>query len=307
MVNIRTIELFDYIKLHNEVLCKKIYRIEISNLPYTIYRSDLYEIHKMLWYINYKYNVVGYKGSIVTKLLNNNLDYIMYNSEGYAKMTPTNYIDFEMSNNEYEDFTIRYSDTLRTVYYLSAFNTGLVVNKKGIIHLIADIYDIPLTRDIDYTDESKEYEIHIKNKYYLTPTGYLKNELGIDKIIRNDTYYVREIGPGDIYSYENYIYDVDISLRKNDSDTHSVNNDTSYRFIKMPSTNTSTIEDVLSTRAYRSEVLQWFYTQDEPNTIFSPFPSYPAQVTMDAAANTNTTRYFDGNQWVTVIGNGREA
>lgn len=280
MVNIRTIELFDYIKLHNEVLCKKIYRIEISNLPYTIYQSDLYEIHKMLWYINHKYNVVGYKGSIVTKLLNNNLDYIIYNSEGYAKMTPTNYIDFEMSNNEYEDFTIKYSDTLRTVYYLSAFNTGLIVNKKGIIHLIADIYDIPLTRDIDYTDESKEHEIHINNKYYFTLMGYLKSELGIDKIIRNDSYYVREIRPGDIHSYKSYVYNVDTSSHKNDSDTHSINSDTLYEFIempsvdittiRMPSTNTSTIEDILSTRVYRSEMQQWFDVQDRPDITSLP-------------------------------------
>lgn len=280
MVNIRTIELFDYIKLHNEVLCKKIYRIEISNLPYTIYRSDLYEIHKMLWYINYKYNVVGYKGSIVTKLLNNNLDCIIYNSEGYTKMTHTNYIDFEMSNNEYEDFTIRYSDALRTVYYLSAFNTGLIVNKKGIIHLIADIYDIPLTRDIDYTDKSKEYEIHINNKYYFTSMGYLKSELGIDKIIRNDSYYVREIRPGDIHSYKSYVYNVDTSSHKNDSDTHSINSDTLYEFIEMPSvdtitirmssTNTSTIEDVLSTRAYRSEMQQWFDVQYRPDITSLP-------------------------------------
>lgn len=280
MVNIRTIELFDYIKLHNEALCKKIYRIEISNLPYTIYRSDLYEIHKMLWYINYKYNVVGYKGSIVTKLLNNKLDCIVYNSEGCAKMTSTNYIDFEMSDNEYEDFIVRYSDALRTIYYLSAFNTGLVVNKKGIIHLIADIYDIPLTRDVDYADESKEYEMHIKNRYYFTSMGYLKSELGIDKIIRNDMYYIREIGPGDIHSYKSYVYNVDISLHKNDSDTHSINSDTLYGFIKMPSvdtttirmpsTNTNTIEDDSSIRAYRPEMLQWFDLQDRPDITSLP-------------------------------------
>ncbi len=285
MVNIRTIELLDYIKLHNEVLCKKIYRIEISNLPYAIYRFDLYKIHKMLWYINYKYNIVGYKGSIVTKLLNNNLDYIVYNSEGYTKMTPTNYIDFEMSNSEYKKFIEKYSDTLRTIYYLSTFDTGFIVNKKGIIHLIADIYNISLTGDVDYIDESKEYEIHINNKYYFTSMGYLKNELGINNIIRNDLCYAREIGPGDIQSYKNYTYNVDISLHKNDS--------------------TNTIDDDLLTKGYKHEVLQWFYTQDESNIISSPSPSYPAQVTIDTA--TNTTRYFDGNQWVTVIGNGREA
>lgn len=289
MVNIRTIELLDYIKLHNEVLCKKIYRIEISNLPYAIYRFDLYKIHRMLWYINYKYNIVDYKGSIVTKLLNNNLDYIIYNSEGYTKMTPTNYIDFEMSNNEYKKFIEKYSDTLKTIYHSSTFDTGFIVNKKGVVHLIADIYNISLTEDMDYIDESKEYEIHIKNKYCLISTGYLKNELGINNIIRNDLCYFREIGSGDIHSYKNYIYDVDISLHKNDS------------------INTNTIDDDLLTKGYKHEALQWFYTQDEPDIISSPSPSYPAQVTIDTATNTDTTRYFDGNQWVTVIGNGREA
>lgn len=287
MVNIRTIELLDYIKLHNEVLCKKIYRIEISNLPYAIYRFDLYKIHKMLWYINYKYNIVSYKGSIVTKLLNNNLDCIIYNSEDYTKMTPNNYIDFEMSNNEYKKFIEKYGDTLKTIYHLSTFDTGFIINKKGAVHLIADIYNISLTGDVDYVDESKEYEIHIKNKYYYISTGYLKNELGINNITRNDLCYFREIGPGDIHSYKNYIYDVDISLYKNDS------------------TNINTIDDDLLTKGYKHEVLQWLYTQDKSNIISSPSPSYPAQVTIDTA--TNTTRYFDGNQWVTVIGNGREA
>ena len=164
MVNIREIELFDYIKIHNNKLCKKVYRLEISNLPYIIYRHDLYEIYKMVWYINSKFNIVGYKGEIVEKMLNNRLDEILYNKKENTIMTATNYIDFEMSIDEHEGFTLKYNDTLRITYYLLTNETGLIVNKKGIISLIAELYDIDFSNQ--YTDKSKQYEIYIKSSKY---------------------------------------------------------------------------------------------------------------------------------------------
>ena len=62
-----------------------------------------------------------------------------------------------MSIDEHEEFTLKYNDTLRTTYYLLINETGLIVNKKGIISLIAELYDINLSNQ--YTDKSKQYEI----------------------------------------------------------------------------------------------------------------------------------------------------
>ena len=173
--------MFDYIKIHNNKLCKKIYRLEISNLPYIIYKHDLYEVYKMVWYINSKYNIVGYKGEIVEKMLNDRLDEIKYNGKENTVMTATNYIDFEMSIDEHEEFTLKYNDTLRTTYYLLINETGLIVNKKGLISLIAELYDIEF--NYQYVDKNKEYEMRIKdNNYRNVVLGYLKEELHINNV-----------------------------------------------------------------------------------------------------------------------------
>ena len=179
MVIIREIELFDYIKLHNTKLCKKIYRLELSNIPYIIHRNDLDLIYKMVWYINYKYNILGYEGTIVNRMLNNNYEAIAFYSDK-AKMTANNYIDFEMSDDEYDEFILHYDNAIRTLYYLTFYETGLMVNRKGINSIIAKVYGIS-KKFVSYIYE--DYEFYIKNnKYEKILLGYAKNELKIQKL-----------------------------------------------------------------------------------------------------------------------------
>ena len=179
MVIIREIELFDYIKLHNTKLCKKIYRLELSNIPYIIHRNDLDLLYKMVWYINYKYNILGHEGTIVNRILNNNYEAIAFYGDK-AKMTANNYIDFEMSDDEYDEFMLHYDNAIRTLYYLTFYETGLMVNRKGINSIIAKVYGIS-KKFVSYTYE--DYEFYIKNnKYKKILIGYAKNELKIQKI-----------------------------------------------------------------------------------------------------------------------------
>ena len=274
MVNIREIELFDYIKIHNNKLCKKVYRLEISNLPYIIYRHDLYEIYKMVWYINSKFNIVGYKGEIVEKMLNNRLDEILYNKKENTIMTATNYIDFEMSIDEHEEFTLKYNDTLRTTYYLLTNETGLIVNKKGIISLIAELYDIDFSNQ--YTDKSKQYEIYIKSsKYYCTILGYLKKELCIDDLTRNatDTESLN-------YTLFNYIYDpfnlevIDYNSyltaikAKYESEIYDPNDDIEFMAsVGLSEEDLETLQDVVESLSRPIDAMDWTDLQDRPQRI----------------------------------------
>ena len=274
MVNIREIELFDYIKVHNNKLCKKVYRLEISNLPYIIYRHDLYEIYKMVWYINSKFNIVGYKGEIVEKMLNNRLDEILYNKKENTIMTATNYIDFEMSIDEHEEFTLKYNDTLRTTYYLLTNETGLIVNKKGIISLIAELYDIDFSNQ--YTDKFKQYEIYIKSsKYYCTILGYLKKELCIDDLTRNatDTESLN-------YTLFNYIYDpfnleaidynsyLTIIKDKYESEMYDSNDDIEFMAsVGLSEEDLETLQEVVESLSRPIDAMDWTDLQDRPQRI----------------------------------------
>ena len=274
MVNIREIELFDYIKIHNNKLCKKVYRLEISNLPYIIYRHDLYEIYKMVWYINSKYNIVGYKGEIVEKMLNNRLDEILYNKKENTIMTATNYIDFEMSIDEHEEFTLKYNDTLRTTYYLLTNKTGLIVNKKGIISLIAELYDIDFSNQ--YTDKSKQYEIYIKSsKYYCVIIGYLKKELCIDDLTKNatDTESLN-------YTLFNYIYDpfnletIDYNSyltaikAKYESEMYDPNDDIEFMAsVGLSEEDLETLQNVVESLSRPIDAMDWTDLQDRPQRI----------------------------------------
>lgn len=274
MVNIREIELFDYIKVHNNKLCKKVYRLEISNLPYIIYRNDLYEIYKMVWYINSKFNIVGYKGEIVEKMLNNRLDEILYNKKENTIMTATNYIDFEMSIDEHEEFTLKYNDTLRTTYYLLTNKTGLIVNKKGIISLIAELYDIDFSNQ--YTDKFKQYEIYIKSsKYYCTILGYLKKELCIDELTKNvtDTESLN-------YTLFNYIYDpfnlevidynsyLTIIKDKYESEMYDSNDNIEFMAsVGLSEEDLETLQDVVESLSRPIDAMDWTDLQDRPQRI----------------------------------------
>lgn len=274
MVNIREIELFDYIKVHNNKLCKKVYRLEISNLPYIIYKHDLYEIYKMVWYINSKFNIVGYKGEIVEKMLNNRLDEILYNKKENTIMTATNYIDFEMSIDEHEEFTLKYNDTLRTTYYLLTNKTGLIVNKKGIISLIAELYDIDFSNQ--YTDKSKQYEIYIKgSKYYYTILGYFKKELCINDLIKNatDTESLN-------YTLFNYMYDpfnleaIDYNSyltaikAKYESEMYDPNDDIKFMAsVGLSEEDLETLQDVVESLSRPIDAMDWTDLQDRPQRI----------------------------------------
>ena len=179
MVIIREIELFDYIKLHNTKLCKKIYRLELSNIPYIIHRNDLDLIYRMVWNINYKYNILGHEGTIVSRMLNNNYEAIAFYNDK-AKMTANNYIDFEMSDDEYEEFVSKYTDTIKTLYYLTVFETGLIVNTKGVTSILAKVYDIS-KKYLAYTYE--DYEFYVKNDAFeKILIGYAKSELKVQEL-----------------------------------------------------------------------------------------------------------------------------
>lgn len=179
MVIIREIELFDYIKLHNTKLCKRIYRLELSNIPYIIHRNDLDLIYRMVWNINYKYNILGYEGTIVNRMLNNNYEAIAFYSNK-AKMTANNYIDFEMSDDEYEEFISKYADAIKTLYYLTVFETGLIVNRKGVISILAKVYGIS-KKYLAYT--YKDYEFYVKNDAFeKILIGYAKSELKVQEL-----------------------------------------------------------------------------------------------------------------------------
>ena len=274
MVNIREIELFDYIKVHNNKLCKKVYRLEISNLPYIIYKHDLYEIYKMVWYINSKFNIVGYKGEIVEKMLSNRLDEIKYNKEENTIMTATNYIDFEMSIDEHEEFTLKYNDTLRTTYYLLTNKTGLIVNKKGIISLIAELYDIDFSNQ--YTDKFKQYEIYIKgSKYYYTILGYFKKELCINDLTKNatDTESLN-------YTLFNYIYDpfnlevidynsyLTIIKDKYESEMYDSNDNMEFMTsVGLSEEDLETLQNVVESLSRPIDAMDWTDLQDRPQRI----------------------------------------
>ena len=165
--------------LHNNKLCKKIYRLELSNIPYIIHKNDLDLLYKIVWYISYKYNILGYEGTIVNKMLNNNYDSIICYSNK-VKMTANNYIDFEMSDSEYDNFTLKYDDAIRSLYYMTVYKTGLMVNRKGINSIIAKVYDVP-KKLMSYTCE--DYEFYVKDsKYDKIFLGYAKTELKIQKL-----------------------------------------------------------------------------------------------------------------------------
>ena len=179
MVIIREIELFDYIKLHNTKLCKKIYRLELSNIPYIIHRNDLDLIYRMVWNINYKYNILGHEGTIVNRMLNNNYEAIAFYSDK-AKMTANNYIDFEMSDDEYDEFILKYADAISTLHYLTVFETGLIVNIKGVTSIMAKVYGIS-KKYLAYTYE--DYEFYIKNDAFeKILIGYAKSELKVQEL-----------------------------------------------------------------------------------------------------------------------------
>ena len=274
MVNIREIELFDYIKVHNNKLCKKVYRLEISNLPYIIYRHDLYEIYKMVWYINSKYNIVGYKGEIVEKMLNNRLDEILYNKKENTIMTATNYIDFEMSIDEHEEFTLKYNDTLRTTYYLLINETGLIVNKKGIISLIAELYDIDFSNQ--YTDKFKQYEIYIKSsKYYCTLLGYLKKELCIDDLTINATdieslsymlfSYIYDPFNMETTDYNSYLTAI---KAKYESEMYNPNDDIEFMAsVGLSEEDLETLQNVVESLSRPIDAMDWTDLQDRPQRI----------------------------------------
>ena len=274
MVNIREIELFDYIKVHNNKLCKKVYRLEISNLPYIVYRNDLYEIYKMVWHINSKFNIVGYKGEIVEKMLNNRLDEILYNKKENTIMTATNYIDFEMSIDEHEEFTLKYNDTLRTTYYLLINETGLIVNKKGIISLIAELYDIDFSNQ--YTDKFKQYEIYIKSsKYYCTILGYLKKELCIDDLTRNTTdieslsymlfSYIYDPFNMETTDYNSYLTAI---KAKYESEMYNPNDDIEFMAsVGLSEEDLETLQNVVESLSRPIDAMDWTDLQDRPQRI----------------------------------------
>ena len=274
MVNIREIELFDYIKIHNNKLCKKVYRLEISNLPYIIYRHDLYEIYKMVWYINSKFNIVGYKGEIVEKMLNNRLDEILYNKKENTIMTATNYIDFEMSIDVHYEFTLKYNDTLRITYYLLTNETGLIVNKKGIISLIAELYDIDFSNQ--YTDKSKQDEIYIKSsKYYHTILGYFKKELCINDLTKNATdteslnytlfNYINDPFNLEVIDYNSYLT---IIKDKYESEMYDSNDNMEFMTsVGLSEEDLETLQNVVESLSRPIDAMDWTDLQDRPQHI----------------------------------------
>ena len=176
MVIIRSIELFDYIDEYNNNIVTKIYRLEISNIPYSIKKSEVQYIYNLMWYIKYRFNITSYNGDMIKKMLNNDIGDIEYDSNNITMMSANNFIEFEMSLNEYKTLTKRYDNVMKGIAQLTVDNYGLTTSRVGVKSLIMD-YCI-CGKEI-YND----YEFYIamdKALNYHLIVGYLYSELGID-------------------------------------------------------------------------------------------------------------------------------
>lgn len=176
MVIIRSIELFDYIDEYNNNIVTKVYRLEISNIPYSINKSQVQYIYNLMWYIKYRFNITNYNGDMIKKMLNNDIGDIEYDSNDTTMMPANNFIEFEMSLNEYKALTKRYDNVMKGIAKLTVNNYGLTTSRVGVKSLIMDycICDKEIHNDYEFyiaLDRALNYHLIV---------GYLYSELGID-------------------------------------------------------------------------------------------------------------------------------
>lgn len=176
MVIIRSIELFDYIDEYNNNIVTKVYRLEISNIPYFIKKSEVQYIYNLMWYIKYRFNITSYNGDMIKKMLNNDIGDIEYDSNNITMMPANNFIEFEMSLNEYKALTKRYDNIMKDIAQFTVNNYGLTTSRVGVKSLIMDycICDKEIHNDYEFyiaLDRALNYHLIV---------GYLYSELGID-------------------------------------------------------------------------------------------------------------------------------
>lgn len=176
VVTIRSIELFDYIDEYNNNIVTKVYRLEISNIPYSINKSQVQYIYNLMWYIKYRFNITDYNGDMIKKMLNNDISIIEYDSNNMTMMPANNFIEFEMSLNEYKTLTKRYDNVMKGIAKLTINNYGLTTSRVGVKSLIMDycICDKEIHNDYEFyiaLDRALNYHLIV---------GYLYSELGIN-------------------------------------------------------------------------------------------------------------------------------
>ena len=179
-----------------------------------------------------------------------------------------------MSIDEHEEFTLKYNDTLRTTYYLLINETGLIVNKKGIISLIAELYDINLSNQ--YTDKSKQYEIYIKSsKYYRTILGYLKKELCIDDLTRNATdieslSYMLFSYIYDPFNMETTDYDSYLTIIKDKYESEMYDSNDNIELmtsVGLSEEDLETLQNAVESLSRPIDAMDWTDLQDRPQRI----------------------------------------
>ena len=176
VVIIRSIELFDYIDEYNNNIVTKVYRLEISNIPYSIKKSQVQYIYNLIWYIKYRFNITSFNGDMIRKMLNNDISDIEYDSDDITMMPANNFIEFEMSLNEYKALTKKYDNVMKGIAQLTVNNYGLTTSRVGVKSLIMDYC-------ICGKEIHNDYEFYIAMdmalNYHLI-VGYLYSELGIN-------------------------------------------------------------------------------------------------------------------------------
>ena len=176
VVIIRSIELFDYIDEYNNNIVTKVYRLEISNIPYSIKKTQVQYIYNLIWYIKHRFNITNYNGDMVRNMLNNDISDIEYDPNDITIMPANNFIEFEMSLNEYKTLTKRYHDVMKDIAQLTVNDYGFTTSRVGVKSLIMDYC-------ICGKEIHNDYEFYIvigKAQNYRLIVGYLYSELGID-------------------------------------------------------------------------------------------------------------------------------
>lgn len=159
-----------------------IYRLEICNIPYRTSKSFILSIAPLIWHINNTYEVLDVSGEILNKIFDKQLNDIQYmNNSDNTIMSPNSYIDFEMTEEEYNDLIFIYGGLLDEIENrLKIDDNNIFINQRGIRHIL-------LTRCSSYCllahNKIGYYEIHytpsISYNSLSKLSGYFNVELGI--------------------------------------------------------------------------------------------------------------------------------
>lgn len=159
-----------------------IYRLEICNIPYKTSRNFILSIAPLIWHISNRYEVLDVSGEILNKIFDKQINDIQYmNKSDSTIMSPNSYIDFKMTEEEYNDLIFKYDGLLDEIENrLKMDDKNIFINQRGITHILlarctsfcllehnkVGYYEIYYTPSISYDSLSKL-------------SGYFNVELGI--------------------------------------------------------------------------------------------------------------------------------